>query len=189
MKETVKLVVIFSLLCCEAMFSSIAFSQQQGDSRDAEIRSLLKLSQETRVAPLYCEPPSSQTITSSSTDNTQYYTVKSGDYLSRIAENYGFPAVAYRAIIFYHNQHQQQIPGRRLEPIRNDNLIMPGWRLYIPSADQVREYMNQGSRYEPTRQNIGTLVSCGGINYNENNVLLSIVTWLGKEELDSYELS
>ena len=35
----------------------------------------------------------------------------------------------------------------------------------------------------------GSLVSCGGINYNENNVLLSIVTWSGKEELDCYELS
>ena len=56
-------------------------------------------------------------------DNTEYYTVKSGDSLSKIAkERYG-DAMQWRKIY-----------EANTDQIKNPDLIQPGWKLKIPKA-------------------------------------------------------
>jgi len=79
------------------------------------------------------------------------YTVKLGDNLWTLAEKYLGTGPAYWGIVGATNAEYEGDPS--FAYIENPNLIHPGWKLLIPSAEEAEKYIGIA---EPTRG--GTLV-------------------------------
>lgn len=113
--------------------------QQQIETQKEEIRtqqqeidSLLKILEKTNVSPLKCEDQSGFSI---DRNNGEYHTVKEGEYLSTIAADNGYAQVQYRDIRKFNNDKSRV--DKRIKFIYNDNMILPGWTLYIPPRSQL----------------------------------------------------
>jgi phosphonate transport system substrate-binding protein len=69
----------------------------------------------------------------------QDYTVVKDDSLSKLADKYLGSLLAYPAIVELTNQ--KAATDASYAKILNPNLIEPGWKLYIPGADEAKTYM------------------------------------------------
>jgi len=67
------------------------------------------------------------------------YTVKKGDTLWALAEKYLGSGPAYWAIVFATNTKAQE--DDTFATIANPNLIHPGWKFLIPSAEEAAEFL------------------------------------------------
>ncbi len=69
----------------------------------------------------------------------QEYIVSADDWLSKLAEKYLGNVLAYPAIVeATNNKHAEDAS---FAVITNPNLIEPGWKLWIPSAEEAAAYM------------------------------------------------
>jgi len=75
------------------------------------------------------------------------YTVKLGDNLWTLAEKYLGSGPAYWAIVGATNAKHDE--DSSFAYIEDPNLIHPGWKLLIPSAEEAAEYVEVAKR-EPT---------------------------------------
>jgi alpha-glucoside transport system substrate-binding protein len=82
------------------------------------------------VGVVSAAPPQQQEMT---------YTVKLGDNLWTLAEKYLGNGAAYWAIVFATNKKNQE--DETFAIIADPNLIHPGWKLLIPSAEEAAEFM------------------------------------------------
>ena len=130
-----------------SIFSSIALSDpctkkiESIQELKAEIETLQKRAQETVIKPLRCDGIS---ITPSLSNDSQYYTVQPGDYLSKIVENHGFHYSQYKTIWRLHNQRNN------LEKITDPNTIKPGLKLYIPSVAEFKNFIKNNKGHVAT---------------------------------------
>ncbi|NIO70170.1 MAG: LysM peptidoglycan-binding domain-containing protein, partial [Anaerolineae bacterium] len=69
------------------------------------------------------------------------YVVQKDDYLSLLADKYLGNAMAYVAIMEATNAKSAEDPTFAF--INNPNLIEPGWKLWIPSADEAATMMEE----------------------------------------------
>ncbi len=153
MKKIVSFAFLIFSLIVETMFSSIALSQAdnsvQASSPITENESLLKLLEVTKVSPLNCEGRSHPTSVSI---DGELYTVREGDYLSTIVEGKGFAPVEYREIRDYNNEKAHT--DDKINIIHNDNLIYPGWTIFIPSRSQLNSFTGHNNSYGHITSNI-----------------------------------
>ena len=68
------------------------------------------------------------------------YTVKLGDNLWTLAEKYLGRGPAYWAIVFAANEKAQE--DETFAAIANPDLIHPGWKLFIPSAEEANDLLS-----------------------------------------------
>jgi nucleoid-associated protein YgaU len=118
---------------------------------EAENRTLYRLTTEAKVESLRC---GNLQADSNIPVGNSWYTVQDGDYLSKIAERHHFPRAAYRAIKHYHNQQASKnakVDRGRVEYIKTDNVIRPGWKIYMPSRAELAAYMEQGGEADYPR--------------------------------------
>ena len=88
------------------------------------------------------------------------YTVKLGDNLWTLAEKYLGSGPAYRAIVIATNG--KTLTDSSFASISNPNLIHPGWKFLIPSAEEADELMatwNAGTGFQ-----VGFVTDTGGID-------------------------
>jgi ribose transport system substrate-binding protein len=69
----------------------------------------------------------------------QEYIISLGDWLSKIAEKYLGNVLAYPAIVDATNQKHAEDPS--FVEITNPDLIEPGWKIWIPSAEEAAAFM------------------------------------------------
>jgi basic membrane protein A len=96
-------------------------------------------------------PPAQEEVT---------YTVKLGDNLWTLAEKYLGSGTAYRAIVIATNG--KTLTDLSFASISNPNLIHPGWKFLIPSAEEADELMatwNAGKGFR-----VGFVTDTGGID-------------------------
>ena len=146
MLATTKTFIIL-LIYWMSIFSSIALSdpcKKKNESIQelkAEIETLQKRAEETVIKPLRCDGIS---ITPSLSNDSQYYIVLPGDYLSKIVENHGFHYSQYKTIWRLHNQRNN------LEKITDPNTIKPGLKLYIPSVAEFNYFIENNKSHTAT---------------------------------------
>jgi hypothetical protein len=84
-------------------------------------------------------PPGLSAVNAAPLAQEQTYTVKLGDNLWTLAEKYLGSGPAYHAIVIATNLKSVEDPT--FAKIKNANLIHPGWKLLIPSAEEAEELM------------------------------------------------
>ena len=67
------------------------------------------------------------------------YTVRAGDWLSKLADKYLGDTMAYPAIVLATNKKHAE--DATFAYIDNPDLIEPGWKLWVPSAEEATELM------------------------------------------------
>jgi LysM repeat protein len=72
-------------------------------------------------------------------DEGQEYIVALGDWLSKIADKYYGNVLAYPAIVEATNAKHAE--DDTFAEITDPDLIEPGWKLWIPSAEEAATYM------------------------------------------------
>ncbi len=99
------------------------------------------------------------------------YTVKLGDNLWTLAEKYLGSGAAYHAIVIATNA--KNVEDSSFASIADANLIQPGWKFLVPSAEEADALMV--ARREGPKFKVGMVSDVGGIDdasFNEN-------TWKG----------
>ena len=72
-------------------------------------------------------------------DQGKTYTIQKDDWLSKIADKeYGDP-LAWEAIYYYTNQ--RAAADDNYSNIADPNLILPGWTVYVPTAEEAQAYL------------------------------------------------
>ena len=74
------------------------------------------------------------------------YTIKLGDTLWALAEKYLGVGTAWPAIMAFTNQKNIEDPT--FARIENADVIHPGWKLYIPSAEEAEEFL---AKWDPAK--------------------------------------
>jgi len=92
------------------------------------------------------------------------YTVKLGDNLWTLAEKYLGSGPAYWAIVGATNSKYEE--DTSFAHIENPNLIHPGWKLFIPSAEEAAEYiaLAKAAPAEPVTLRVGATTIWDAIN-------------------------
>jgi basic membrane protein A len=96
-------------------------------------------------------PPAQEEVT---------YTVKLGDNLWTLAEKYLGSGPIYRAIVMATNA--KNLEDSTFAKISNPNLIQPGWKFLIPSAEEATKLMatwSAGAKFK-----VGQVTDLGGID-------------------------
>jgi len=96
-------------------------------------------------------PPAQEEVT---------YTVKLGDNLWTLAEKYLGSGSIYRAIVMATNA--KNLEDSTFAKISNPNLIQPGWKFLIPSAEKAKELMATWSAGAVFK--VGQVTDMGGID-------------------------
>ena len=75
------------------------------------------------------------------TEEGARYTVQAGDTLSTIAEKQFGDSMTYVAILYYNNQMARE--DKTLTFIANPETLEAGWVIYLPSAAEVKAYLDK----------------------------------------------